>query len=282
MLCTKDQALASLQLFVTSTIISFGSRIVTWRADKGGEHSGEDFKAYCQETHITQQFAVTNTPQQIDVSKRVGRTLCAMVWCMRVDSGLPPFLWEEIMMTASYICSRIPHSALNMLTPYKKLYGKDADLSYLKIIGARAFVQTKNPNKLGHTSWEVMVCGFSETEGNSHRIWNPKTRRMVESRNVISIETSPNMLPAVRWLSPQQDLESSSYDFRYETLDDNYVSHDGMPRDVQNCTSTLDFGIDIPAGTVDLLLPQQVSHGVTLPGGASSAGISPGGVTPEE
>ena len=63
LLCTKDRALASLQLFVTSAIIPFGSRIVTWRADKGGEYTGEDFKAYCQETGITQQFAATNMPQ---------------------------------------------------------------------------------------------------------------------------------------------------------------------------------------------------------------------------
>ena len=61
--CIKDQALASLQLFVTSTIIPFGSRIVTWRADKGGEYTGKGFKAYYQETDITQQFAATNTPQ---------------------------------------------------------------------------------------------------------------------------------------------------------------------------------------------------------------------------
>ena len=114
LLCTKDQALVSQQLFVASIIISFESRIVTWRADKGGEYTGEDFKAYCQETDTTQQFAATNTPQQIGVSERIGRTLCAMVWCMRVDSGLPPFLWGELMMATSYICNRIPHSALKM------------------------------------------------------------------------------------------------------------------------------------------------------------------------
>ena len=73
LLCTKGQALASLQLFVTSTVIPFGSRIVTWRADNGSEYTGEDFKAYCQETGITQQFAATNTPQQIGVLERVGR-----------------------------------------------------------------------------------------------------------------------------------------------------------------------------------------------------------------
>ena len=155
-----------------------------------------------------------------------------MVRCMRVDNGLPPFLWGELMMAASYICNRIPHSALNMGTPNKKIYGKDADLSHLKIIGARTFVHIKDPNKLGHTPREGMVCGFSETEGNSYRIWNPKTRRVVESRNVVFIETPSIILLAVRRLSPQQNLESPSYDFSDDMLDDNYVSHDDMLRDV--------------------------------------------------
>ena len=184
-------------------------------------------------------------------------------------------------MVASYICNRIPHSALNMETPYKNLYARHADLSHLKIIGARAFVHIKNMNKLGHTLWEGMVGGFSETESNSYRIWNPKTCRAVESRNVVTVEAPPNLLPEERRLSPQQDLESPSYDFSDDTLDDNYVSHDDMLRDVQNYTSTLDFGVDTPAGTVELFLPQQASPGVTSPGGASPAGISPGGVTRE-
>ena len=106
------------------------------------------------------------------------------------------------MMAALYTCGWIPRSALNMETPYKKLYGKDADLFHLKIIGARAFVHIKNPHKLGHMSWEGMVCGFSETKSNSYRIWNPNTRRMVESRKVVFIETPPNLLPAARRLSP--------------------------------------------------------------------------------
>ena len=89
-----------------------------------------------------------------------------------------------------------------------------------------------------------MVCGFSKTESNSYRIWNPKTRRVVKSRNAVFIETSPNLLPAVRQLSSQQGLESPSYDFD-DTLDDNYVSHDDMLRD-----SALDFVVDTPAGTV--------------------------------
>ena len=140
-------------------------------------------------------------------------------------------------MTASYICNRIPHSVLNMETPYKKLHEKDADLSHLNIIGAKAFVHIKTPNKLGRTPWEGIACSFSKTESNSYRIWIPKSRRMVENRNVVFIETPPNLLPAARRLSPQQDRESPSYDFS-----------DDMLRDVRNYTSALGFGVDTPAG----------------------------------
>ena len=106
-------------------------------------------------------------------------------------------------------------------------------------------------------------------------------RRVVESRNVVFIETPPNLLSAARRLSPQQDLESPSYGFSDNTLDDNYVLHNDILRDVQNYTSALDFGFDTSTGTVDLLLPQQASHGVTSPGGALAAEKNPGGVTPK-
>ena len=107
------------------------------------------------------------------------------------------------MIAASYTCNRIPHSAPNVETPYKKLCGKEADLSYFKVIGARAFVHIKTANKLGHMSWEGVMFSFNETDSNSYRISNPKTRRVVERRNVVFIETTPSLLPPARRLSPQ-------------------------------------------------------------------------------
>ena len=56
----------------------------------------------------------TNTPQQNGVSERVGRTLCSMVRCFLVDSGFPPKLWGELMLTAPYLCNRMPHSGLDI------------------------------------------------------------------------------------------------------------------------------------------------------------------------
>ena len=274
LLCSKDQALASLQAYVTSTGIPFSSRIVRFRADKGGEYTGKDFQAYCLETGIKQEFAATNTPQQIGVSERVGRTLCAMVRCLLVDSGLPPNLWGELMLTTTYLCNRVSHSALKMETPYKVLYGKEADLSHLKIIGPRAFVHIKDSTKLGHTSWEGMVCDFSENESNSYRVWNPKTRRVVEARNVVFIETAPHLIPQPSQPSPLHRLQSSSLKFTEDTLDDNYVSNEEMLQDVRDYTAALDFNIDILADRDDL-------HGESSRGGVSIGNGLSEGDTPE-
>ena len=114
LLTNKNQALNSLQLFVGLTAIPFGGRIVRWRADQGGEYTGERFQQYCLETGKIQGFAATNTPQQIGVSERVERTMCAMVGCMLADSGFPSSMWGELFMMAAFLKNRTPHKALKM------------------------------------------------------------------------------------------------------------------------------------------------------------------------
>ena len=68
----------------------------------------------------------------------------------------------------------MPHSGLDMETPFERLYGEEAILSHLKIIGARAFVHIKDAKKLEPKSWEGMLCGFSEDEALFYRVWNSK------------------------------------------------------------------------------------------------------------
>ena len=89
------------RLFVPSTVIACGGRVIRWRANKGGEYTSEAFKQDCLETGITQEFTATNTPQKNGVSARVGWTLCSMVRCIPVDSELPRKLWGELILTAA-------------------------------------------------------------------------------------------------------------------------------------------------------------------------------------
>ena len=108
--------------------------------DKGGDYAGEAFRQYCLETSTIHKSTTTNTPQQISVSKRVGRTLCIMVQCMLADSGSPSSVWEELFMAAACLKNKTPHKMLKMETLFKIYHGKKADLSHLRVIGARTFV----------------------------------------------------------------------------------------------------------------------------------------------
>ncbi|CAM9967302.1 unnamed protein product, partial [Ectocarpus sp. 12 AP-2014] len=93
------------------------------------------------------------------------------------------------MQTAVYLSNRVPHATLGNNTPYKALYGKDAKLGHLRVIGARALVHVETrTRKLDPKAWEGRLCGYS-MDNKSFRIYNPETGNVRESRNVIFIET---------------------------------------------------------------------------------------------
>ena len=102
---------------------SLRGRIVRWRANKGGEYTWEEFRQYYLETGIVQEFNANNIPQQIDVSKRVGRTLYAIVQYMLADSDFSSSMWGELFMKAAYLKNRTTHKGLKMETQFKMLQG---------------------------------------------------------------------------------------------------------------------------------------------------------------
>ena len=56
------------------------------------------------------------------------------------ETGLPKRLWGELASTAVFLKNRIPHSALGSDALYYRMFGKNVDLSFLRVMGSRAFV----------------------------------------------------------------------------------------------------------------------------------------------
>ena len=130
-------------------------------------------------------------------------------------------------MAAAYLKSRTPHKALRMETPFKMLHGEEADLSHLCVIGARTFVYIRDSKKLDAAVWEGKVCGYSE-ERKYFGVWNPKTHRVMESRNASFIKTPPHLLPSYFKLSPLQDLVPPSWDLDGNTVDNDSILYDDL------------------------------------------------------
>ena len=83
---------------------------------------------------------------------------------MLADSGLPMFLWAELMFMA-FLGNRAPHSAIGMQSPYKMLHGTEPDLKLLRVIGARAFVHIETCSKhLEFKAVEGRQVGYSNSK----------------------------------------------------------------------------------------------------------------------
>ena len=145
LMTNKNQSLQSLHLFVGSTITPFGGRIVRWRADKGGEYTGEEARQYCLKTGTIQKFAATSTQQQTrtrgEDSVRHSTVHNRRQWLLVVHVG-------ELFLAAAYIKNRTRYKALKMETPFKMLHGEKANLSHLRVIEARTFVYIKDSKNL--------------------------------------------------------------------------------------------------------------------------------------
>ncbi|CAN0442221.1 unnamed protein product, partial [Ascophyllum nodosum] len=106
----------------------------------------------------------------------------------RFNSKLLSKMWGKLMPTAEYLSHEMPHSRLDMETSSKRLYGKDVDLSHLKIISAGDFVGIKDVETFEPKPWKGMPCGFGENETIFYWVWNLKTLKIVKSMNVALVE----------------------------------------------------------------------------------------------
>ena len=67
------------------------------------------------------------------------------------------------MLTAVYLRKWVPHAALSNCTPYKSLYGKDAYLGNIRVIGTKSFVHVEtHTKKLEPHAWEGRRVGYSK------------------------------------------------------------------------------------------------------------------------
>ena len=63
-------------------------------------------------------------------------------------SGLPKFLWGEVVMHAVYLKNRTSTKSLNGKTPFEAFHGLKPNLSGLPEFGCRVWVHTLGGSKL--------------------------------------------------------------------------------------------------------------------------------------
>jgi transposase InsO family protein len=175
---------------------------IKWlRSDGGGKYFSNEFSEYLKEQRIQRKYSCSYSPQQNGVIERKNRHIAKVARAMLNEKNLPNYFWVEAVATAIYIMNRIPTTKIHGMTPEEKFTSKKLDVSHLKVFGCITYVHIPDEkrSKLDPKTEKCIFIGYS-LEQKGYRCFNPSTRKLQVSRNVVFDEM-------VSWYSPLKIAE---------------------------------------------------------------------------
>lgn len=166
-------------------------KIKILRTDNGTEYMNKDVSKFLTDCGIRHQTSTPYTPEQNGLAERMNRTLVERAKCMLFDANLDKGFWAEAVATAAYIINRSPSKVLEEQTPEEKWSGKKPNLAHMKIFGSKAMVHVPKQKRLkwDKKSEEMIFMGYCDnTKG--YRLYNPRNKQIITSRDVIFIENA--------------------------------------------------------------------------------------------
>ena len=194
-------------------------KVKVLRSDRGGEYYSKTLKAYMTSKGIIHQTTAPYTPQQNGVAERFNRTIMERVRAMLTSSGLPTNMWSELLQAANYLRNRSPTKG-RPKTPVEMLFNYKPDLSHVRVIGARTFVQVpaRERDKLMPISKPGRLIGYEEHSKGYRILMDGPHNQIRVSRDVTFAEAdcsrqSPETPAATL---PESELLELNLDFSVE------------------------------------------------------------------
>nr|KYP35468.1 Retrovirus-related Pol polyprotein from transposon TNT 1-94 [Cajanus cajan] len=188
-LCEKAEAFETFKRFRLMVEKESNCVISCLRTDRGGEFNSNDFNEFCTMNGIRRQLTAAYTPQQNGVAERKNRTIMDMVRTMLCEAKIHKSFWPEAVRWTVYLLNRCPTVAVKDLTPEEAWSSIKPSVRHLKVFGCIAYVHIADANrkKLDDKSSKCVFLGVSE-ESKAYRLYNPSTKKIVISRDVIFAE----------------------------------------------------------------------------------------------
>lgn len=182
----KHEAFEKFKIFKLMVEAETKAKIKTLRTDRGGEFTSNEFKSFCELSGITRQLTAPYSPQQNGIVERRNRTLMEMTRSILKHMRVPNFLWGEGVRHSTYLINRVGTKALELSTPYEVLKGRKPNIEHLKVFGCVGYAKVNAPHlkKLDDRSRALVHLG-TEPGSKAYRLYDPTSRRIVVSRNVI-------------------------------------------------------------------------------------------------
>jgi hypothetical protein len=144
-----------------------------------------------------------DTPAQLGGAERAGAIIVIAARVLRIYSGLPKTLANELVCTAARLLNFTPTRSIDWRTPHEMVTGIRPDLSRLHAIRSRGFVLNKHlprGDKLEDRTFEGFLLGYDAS--NIYRVWLPATNRVIRVRDVRFIDELYKDKPSTLLASP--------------------------------------------------------------------------------
>ena len=193
----KDEVFAALQKFLALVENQSGKKVKALRSDNGGEYVSHEFKNFCNQKGIKQQFTVPYNPAQNGVAERMNRTIQERVTSMLSMANLAPEFWGEAVLTTAYIVNRSPSSPLDFQIPEALWTGKQPSYDHLRVFGCECYshIPKQLRSKLDPKSHKCIFIGYGHDGEMGYRLWHPESRRVIRSSHVIFHESKMHTPP---------------------------------------------------------------------------------------
>lgn len=185
-LSLKSEAFVCFKNFKSLAERESKEALVCLRTDRGGEFTSNEFNVYCEEAGISRQLTTAFTPQQNGVAERKNRTIMEMVRCILNDKEVPKKFWAEAARWAVHVLNRSPTTVIEGKTPEEMWSGIKPTVDYFRVFGciAHTLVPDQRRTKLDDKSNMCVLIGVS-SESKGYRLYNPKTEKIITSRDVV-------------------------------------------------------------------------------------------------
>lgn len=184
-----------------------GQKLKTLRTDNGGEFCSSEMKSFLLKAGIAHQKTNPYTPEQNGMCERMNRTVVERARCMLFDANLPKQFWAEAVNTAVYLRNRTIASGLTK-TPYELWTGRKPDVSHVRVFGSTAMTHVP---KIKTAKWDkkaekhILVGYDNNVKG--YRLYNPKTKKIITSRDVIIMEHTQSTSDMTRAVTEEKESE---------------------------------------------------------------------------
>ena len=135
-------------------------------SDQRGEFLSDDLTWHQDMRGTKHELTVHNSPQQNSVAKCGICTHTEHTRALLLTSGLPQFLWEEVMKHVTWLQNRTPAHAIDSKTPYEMQHKKKLHLAGIQEFRVTVYIKDLKAGRLNaHTKVGQFVGYDSESKG---------------------------------------------------------------------------------------------------------------------